>query len=212
MFKRDSGMKRYSILCIGLILCMALSIVERSFAQAPQTPPQPGVAGQPAQPGALQPRTGPSEESISTTYREPKKDPFYDEKLQQKKPEEGGKRVKLVEAVPPPSFEEREALWKQRREEARKSGKPEPAPSEKYLIEELAIMGLYKKPEGQGVFLKPKTAATTMIFATVGQKFWNGSIRQIDSSKNVIEVEVLTKLSNNTTKSDNQTLRFTRGR
>jgi len=203
-------MKRYSIICLGLILCMALSIVSRGYAQTP-TAPAPGQQ-QPAQPGAQTPpvRTGPSEESISTTYREPKKDPFYDEKLQAKKPEEGAKKVKLVEALPPPSFEEREALWKQRREEARKNGRPEPAPSEKYLIEELSIMGIFKKPEGQGVFLKPKTTATTMIFATVGQKFWNGSIRRIDG--NQIEVEVLTKLSNNTTKSDNQTLRFTRGR
>jgi len=210
MVKRDSSIRRYSILCLGLILCISLTMVGRSFAQAPAQPPAAGQQppAQPGTPGAV--RTGPSEESISTTYREPKKDPFYDEKLQQKKPEEGGKRLKLVEAVPPPSFEEREALWKQRREEARKNGKPEPAPSEKYLIEELAVMGLFKKPEGQGVFMKPKTTATTMIFATIGQKFWNGSIRRIEG--NQIEVEVLTKLSNNTTKSDNQTLRFTRGR
>lgn len=205
MFK-SNGMKRYLILCMGLIFCLTLSIVGRSFAQAPATP------GQPGQPGAQAPvRTGPSEESVSTTYREPKKDPFYDERLQQKKPEVQQK-IKLVEAVPPPSFEEREALWKQRREEARKSGRPEPAASEKYLIEELSIMGIFKKPEGQGVFLKPKTTATTMIFATVGQKFWNGSIRRIDIDNKQIEVEVLTKMSNNTTKSDNQTLRFTRGR
>jgi hypothetical protein len=186
-------------------LCLTLTIVGRSFAQAPATPGQ-------TQPGAQPVRTGPSEESVSTTYREPKKDPFYDERLQQKKPEETAKKVRTVEALPPPSFEEREALWKQRREEARKSGRPEPAPSEKYLIEELSIMGIFKKPEGQGVFLKPKTTATTMIFATVGQKFWNGSIRRIDIENKQIEVEVLTKLSNNTTKSDNQTLRFTRGR
>src|SRR5688500_16641920 len=101
MFK-DAGMKRYySIICMGVILCIALSIAGRSLAQVPQT-------------GQAPVRTGPSEESISTTYREPKKDPFYDEKLQQKKPEEGGRKIKLVEAVPPPSFEEREALWKQR--------------------------------------------------------------------------------------------------
>jgi len=206
MFSNNSGMKRYTVICMGLIICAALTLVGRSYAQAPQA-----VPGQPAT-GQAQPAkpTGPTEESISTTYREPKKDPFYDEKLQLKKPEEGGKKVKLVEALPPPSFEEREALWKQKRDDARKNGRPEPSASEKYLIEELQIMGIFKKPEGQGVFMKPKTNATTMLFASVGQKFWNGSIRRIEG--NQIEVEVLTKLSNNTTKSDNQTLRFTRGK
>jgi hypothetical protein len=190
---------RYLILSIGILLCLVFSVVG-SFAQAP-TAPVPGQTPTPL---------GPKEEEVSTTYREPKKDPFFDEKLLKKKEENKPKTVKAVEAVPPPSFEERDAIWKQRREEARRSGRPEPAPSEKYLIEEMSVLGIYKKPDGQGVFLKPKTASTTMIFATVGQKFWNGSIRRIEG--NQIEVEVLTKLSNNTTRSDSQTLRFTRGK
>lgn len=196
MLKTDFGMKRYTII-MGLIVCFTFAIVGRAgFAQAPAS-------------GSPQAPTGPSVDSISTTYREPKKDPFYDERLQIKKQDAPGK-IKIVEALPWPSFEEREAAWKERRQKARESNQPEPAISEKYLIDELAIMGVFKKPEGQGIFLKPKTASTTMIFATVGQKFWNGSIRRIE--KDQIEVEELTKLSNNTTKSDRKTLRYTRGK
>lgn len=204
MLKKDFGVKRYTIISMGLILCITLTIIGRvGFAQTP--PAQTPAAGQPAQ---AQP-VGPSEASISTTYREPKKDPFFDESKIKKEAKEE-KKIRPVEAVPWPSYEEREAIWKQRRDEARRSGQPEPSPSEKYLIDELAILGIYKKPEGQGLFLKPKTAANTMIFAAVGQKFWNGSIRRIDGTQ--VDVEELTKLSNNTTKSENRTLRFTRGK
>src|SRR5687767_1106688 len=111
MLKSNFGMKRYTII-MGLILCFTLVIVGRTgFAQAPGTAPQP---------------TGPTVDSISTNYREPKKDPFYDERLQQKKKDEPGK-IRIVEALPWPSFEEREQAWKERRQKARESGQPEPA-------------------------------------------------------------------------------------
>ena len=203
-------MKRKTFLTIGLMLCITLTMVGRaSFAQNAQPP-----AGQTPTTAQGQPpvtSAGPSAESISTTYREPKKDPFLDEEKLKKNIDNPTKVVELT-VVPWPSYEEREAQWKQRRDEIR-SGKvngPEPAPSERYLVEEMQVMGLFKKPEGQGIFLKPKPTANTMIFATVGQKFYNGTIRRIDGTQ--IEVEEKSRLSNGKEKSDKKVIRFTRGK
>jgi hypothetical protein len=204
MLKRDFGMKKRSILVLGLALSITLIMVGRvSLAQTPQSTP----TGQPsAQPQA----TGPSAESISTTYREPKKDPFLDEaKLQQAKAKP---TVDTITVVPWPSYEERALRWKEKRDAVR-SGRdngPEPAPSEQYLIEEMEVMGIFKKPEGQGIFLKPKPSSTTMIFATVGQKFYNGTISRIDGTQ--IELEEISRLSNGKQKSDKKVIRFTRGK
>jgi hypothetical protein len=74
----------------------------------------------------------------------------------------------------------------------------------------MLVMGLFKKPECQGVFLKPKPSANTMIFATVGQKFYNGTIRRIDGTQ--VEVEEVSRLSNGKEKSDKKVIRFTRGK
>lgn len=178
-------MNRYVL--IALALSISLSAISYSFAQAPQTTP-----GQTTPPV----RTGPEESTISTTYREPKGRPFYDEKLFPKKEVETVTRnTPLVFApVPPPSFEERDAAWKQKRQQAREGGRPEPQASEKYLVDEVKILGIYRKPDGQGVFLKPSATASTMIFAGVGQEFWNGKITRIEKDK--VEFEIRTKLSN----------------
>ena len=158
MLKKSFGVKRVSLLSVGLMLCITLAMVARaSFAQE-QPAPQ---AGQPAVPGQPAQATGPAVDTLSTTYREPKQDPFLDlEKI--KKNKDSGRQLDVVTVVPWPNYEEREAEWKQKRDEVR-SGKvngPEPAPSERYLVDELQVMGLFKKPEGQGVFLKPKPTAT----------------------------------------------------
>jgi hypothetical protein len=203
MLKRDFGMKRRTLIAIGLMLSITLAVVARvSFAQTtPGT--QPGVSVQPQ-------ATGPSAESISTTYREPRKDPFLDEeklKKNQDKP-----KVPEITVLPWPTYEERALKWKERRDAVR-SGRengPEPAASEQYLIDEMEVMGVFKKPEGQGIFLKPKPSSSAMIFATVGQKFYNGTIRRIEGSQ--IEVEEVSRLSNGKEKSDKKVIRFSRGK
>jgi hypothetical protein len=204
MLKRSFGMKKRAILVMGLALSITLIMVGRaSFAQT-----QPAAAGQPSV--QTQPVTGPSAESISTTYREPKKDPFMDEEKLKK--EKDKPTVDAITVVPWPSYEERALRWKEKRDAVR-SGRdngPEPAPSEQYLIEEMEVMGIFKKPEGQGIFLKPKPSSTTMIFATVGQKFFNGTISRIDGTQ--IELEEISRLSNGKQRSDKKVIRFTRGK
>lgn len=195
---------RFALIGLALALSISFSAISRSFAQAPAGQTVPGQ-------NPTQPRTGPTEESLSTSYREPKKDPFYDEKLFPPKPpkDEGGKPKPVpIEEIKPPSFEDRDALWKQKREDARKGNRPEPTPSEKYLIDEVKILGTYKKPDGQGVFLKPTATASTVLFANVGQQFWNGKITRIERDK--IEFEIITRYSNGTSKTETQFRPFVR--
>lgn len=196
------NINRFAFTCIVLLMCGSLSFISRSFAQAPAPGQNPG-----AQPAA---KVGPDVELFSTTYREPKVDPFFDEKLlPPKKTEEIKiKERTVVEVIPPPNFEDRDALWKEKREKSRVNGQPEPGASEKYLIDELKILGIYKKPEAQGVFLKPTATASTMIFATVGQEFWNGKITRIEKDK--IEFEVRTLYSDRTVKTKTEFRPFTR--
>jgi hypothetical protein len=205
MFQRNANKKFWGIKYLGLALLGAWGLASVQ-AQNPPAPANPN--GAPAPP----PKLGPAADSISTTYREPRQDPFFDEKLQPKRKEEIKPKVVAipVEIVPPPEFEEREALWKERRDEARRNGRPEPTSSEKFLVEEMDIRGVYKKSDGQGVFMRPKVASKTVLFATIGQKFWDGEIKQIDG--NQIVFEVVTKYNNNTSKSEPKTLRYTRGK
>ncbi|MEW6731996.1 MAG: hypothetical protein AB1489_11780 [Acidobacteriota bacterium] len=205
MLKRNLAVKRGSFLAIALALCISwIAVGQSSLAQQPATTQTPPATGAPQQP-----RTGPSVDDISTTYREPKRDPFLDERLI-KRPREGTVGPIEVTPLPWPSYEEREVEWRKKRDDARREGKPEPAPSERYLIEEVQVVGIFKKPDGQGVFLKPKPTTNTMIFASVGQKFYNGSIRKIESRQGVIECEEITRLSNKTIRNDKRVLRFTR--
>ena len=146
---------------------------------------------------------GPPEEKVSSVYKEPAKDPFR-----------GEIAIKPTVIHPPeaaawPTYEEREFEWKKRREEARKKGLSDPAPSERYLIDELKVVGIIKKPEGSIAVLKPKPVAGTTIFAGAGQKFYNGSIRRIEDGK--IEFEELTKMSDKTVRADRREIRFTHG-
>lgn len=198
------NINRFVLLSLALLMCFSLSIISKSLAQSPQ----------PAQNPTTQPNpnatTGPDVDLFSTTYREAKVDPFFDEKLLPPKKEEIKvvKEKAVVEVVPPPNFEDRDAAWKQKREINRASNQPEPLVSEKYLIDELKILGIYRKPDSQGVFLKPTATASTMIFATVGQEFWNGKITRIEKDK--IEFEVRTVYSDKTVKTKTEFRPFTR--
>jgi Tfp pilus assembly protein PilP len=196
------NINRFALICLVLLACVSLSVISRSFAQAPTPGQNPG-----AQPGV---KVGPDVELFSTTYREPKTDPFFDEKLLPVKPKEEVKikEKAVIEVVPPPSFEDRDISWKEKRQRLRDLNQPEPGPSEKYLIDELKILGIYKKPDGQGVFLKPTATASTMIFAGVGQEFWNGKITRIEKDK--VEFEVRTLYSDKTVKTKTEFRPFTR--
>ncbi|MBI4853897.1 MAG: hypothetical protein HY819_19040 [Acidobacteria bacterium] len=194
------NLNRFVLFSLVVLLCVSLSIISNSFAQAP-------APGQNPQADAA--KVGPNVELFSTTYKEPKVDPFFDEKLLPKKEEVKPIKEKVVvEVVPPPTFEDRDSAWKEKRERTRGSGQPEPASSEKYLIDEVKILGIYKKPDSQGVFLKPTTTASTMIFATVGQEFWNGKITRIEKDK--VEFEVRTVYSDKTVKTKTEFRPFTR--
>lgn len=196
------NINRFALFSLALLVCISFAVISRSSAQAPQPGQNPGT-----QPGA---KSGPDVDLFSTNYREPKVDPFFDEKLlPAKKVEEIKEKPKVViEVVPPPNFEDRDAAWKQKREINRSSGQPEPLVSEKYLVDELKILGIYRKPDAQGVFLKPTTTASTMIFATVGQEFWNGKITRIEKDK--IEFEIKTLYSDKTVKTKTEFRPFTR--
>lgn len=155
----------------------------------------------------LTPQTvGPPASILSTDYTEPKSQLFADTKLIVNT---NIKEVRPIEVlatpIAPPSFEERDLAWKERRS---KSSQSQPSASEKYLVSEVKVLGLYQKPEGQGVFLKPTITAGATIFAMVGQKFWNGEIKRIDKDK--IEVELRTLLSTGKIKTEIQTIPFTR--
>lgn len=156
------------------------------------------------------PSDGPFVDKVSANYREAKKDPFLDEKpLIVKDIDRVISEPSVNVAVTLPSFEERDAAWKMRLSKGSRS-MPDPKLIEKYLVDEVKVLGIYKKAEGQGVFLKPTVTANTTIFAMVGDKFWNGQIKSI--TKDNIEVEVITTFINGKKKSAIQVIPFTRGK
>lgn len=185
---------RFLLSCLVILMFVSFSVISRGFAQAPPAPGQ-------NPPTASDAKVGPDVELFSTSYLEPRNDPFFDEALIPKKVEPVKPKTNApapVEIVNPPGFEDRDTSWKEKRERARTTGQPEPAVSEKYLIDEVKILGIYKKPDGQGVFLKPTATASTMIFATIGQEFWNGKITRIEKDK--VEFEVRTLYSDRSVK------------
>ncbi|MBI4853898.1 MAG: hypothetical protein HY819_19045 [Acidobacteria bacterium] len=155
--------------------------------------------------------TGPPESALSTDYREAKLSPFADSNLINRPTIRNDFTPPvLASPIAPPSFEQRDLAWKEKRSLAVKTNMPSPSTSEKYLISEVKILGLYQKPEGQGVFLKPTLAMGTTIFAMVGQEFWDGKIKKIN--KDSIEVEKIILLNTGKTKTEFQTIPFTRNK
>ncbi|MFY9227240.1 MAG: hypothetical protein WAQ98_31510 [Blastocatellia bacterium] len=186
--------RKFYLSAFALILMLNLAFINSkiSFVEAAQDPSD-----------------GPFVDKVSANYREAKKDPFLDEKRVIVKDNDKVIAEPSVNvAVAPPSFEERDAAWKVRRLEANKKMQPSPLAIEKYLVDEVKVLGIYQKVEGQGVFLKPSTSTT--IFAMVGDKFWNGQIKSITKDK--IEVEVTTVFINGKKKSEIQSIPFTRGK
>lgn len=188
--------RKFYLSTFALILVLSLAFINSkiSFVEAAQDP-----------------NDGPFVDKVSANYREAKKDPFLDEKRVIVKDNDKVIAEPSVNvAVAPPSFEERDAAWKVRRLEANKKMQTSPLAIEKYLVDEVKVLGIYQKVEGQGVFLKPSVTSSTTIFAMVGDKFWNGQIKSITKDK--IEVEVTTVFINGKKKSEIQSIPFTRGK
>ncbi|MCS7079662.1 MAG: hypothetical protein NZ585_06390 [Chloracidobacterium sp.] len=173
-----TGYHRYMWLLIGL-LCLATP----ALGQSPSAVAQKATAGLQTPPDRQgdKPPQGPPADTIPTTYtgtgrdpfRRPSSDPFRDSgKLREPfRPP--------VTDLPYPDFPTREAKWREIRDRRLDQGQPPPAESEKYLVEELTVIGIYSTERGLGALLKERRSGTTM-FVREGSKFWNGSVKKIE--------------------------------
>lgn len=108
--------------------------------------------------------------------------------------------------VLPPSYTERKKQWEQQLDKIRrgKINGPAPEPSERFLFNELQAIAVLDNPAKPVVLLTPKSGE--IIFATVGQRFYNGSIRSIDADQ--MEVENITISSDGTEKTSTTIIKF----
>ncbi|OYT71770.1 MAG: hypothetical protein CFK52_07170 [Chloracidobacterium sp. CP2_5A] len=171
----------------GVTCLAALALVASALAQSPSATARKATAGlpqpSPAAQGSASPAQGPTADSIPATYtgtgrdpfRRPASDPFRDSA----KTREPFRPP--VTDLPYPDFPTREAKWREIRDRRLDQGQPPPAESEKYLVEELTVMGIYSTERGLGALLKDRRSGTTM-FVREGSKFWNGSVINIQRS------------------------------
>ncbi|MFQ3591519.1 MAG: hypothetical protein SNJ67_14645 [Chloracidobacterium sp.] len=174
-------------LLVGTAWLLTPVVVVPSLAQSPSATAQKATAGLPQASaggqGGESPAKGPTADTIPPTYtgtgrdpfRRPSNDPFKDSaKLREPfRPP--------VTDLPYPDFPTREAKWREIRDRRLDQGQPPPAESEKYLVEELLVMGIYSTERGLGALLKDRRSGTTM-FVREGSKFWNGSVISIQRS------------------------------
>jgi len=116
--------------------------------------------------------SGPPASTISPSYTGTGRDPFKD-----------SSKIRdpyrpPVTDLPYPDFPTREAKWREIRDRRLEQGQPPPAESEKYLVEELQVIGIYSTERGLGALLKDQKLNTT-LFVREGSKFWNGSVMSI---------------------------------
>ncbi len=180
--------RAYRALPLAGASCLAaLTLVGVALAQSPSAAARKATAGlsQSAPSGQAEtaPAKGPAADSIPATYtatgrdpfRRPAGDPFRDSA----KTREPFRPP--VTDLPYPDFPTREAKWREIRDRRLDQGQPPPAESEKYLVEELTVMGIYSTERGLGALLKDRRLGTTM-FVREGSKFWNGSVINIQRS------------------------------
>jgi hypothetical protein len=120
-------------------------------------------------------RKGPPVDSITSTYRNPGTDPFFDSTKVR------GPRTPPPSEIEYPSFAEREVKWREIRDRRLDQGLTPPDDSEKYLVDEFEVKGIFSTGKGLGALLKDKKNGTT-IFVREGSKFWNGAVTKIDRS------------------------------
>jgi hypothetical protein len=154
-------------------------------------------------------QAGPPVDSVSTNYVVPKRDAFSNLNKSSSAGRTAGAAVSghatdsaneaspAAESIPWPSFEERLAQWTARCDQARSAGLPVPSITEKFLIEEVYIVGRFDSPDGKGVFLKVKGKPTVALYARAGQRFWDGSVVRIDREQ--VEFAVVEKFADNKT-------------
>jgi len=163
---------------ISLACLMLPSLVGLAFGQSPSSVAQKATGGLSASsagssagsPDGKSP--GPPVSIISPNYTATGRDPFKDNsKIREPyRPP--------VTDLPYPDFPTREAKWREIRDRRLEQGQPPPAESEKYLVEELQVIGIYSTERGLGALLKDKRLNTT-LFVREGSKFWNGSVINI---------------------------------
>lgn len=146
-------------------------------AAQPQTTPPP-TGGPVTVPGTA----GPNVNNVSPQYRPSSNDPFFD-----------SAKVRDPRTPPPteleyPSFAERELKWRQIRDRRLEQGLPAPSDSEKYLVEEFIVKGIYSTGRGLGALLTAKSTGVT-IFVREGSKFWNGSVNKIDRATRTVGLD-----------------------
>lgn len=164
---------------IGIACLLLPGLVGSTLAQSPSSVAQKaasGLSSTGAQGGAS---AGPTADTISPTYTGTGRDPFR----RTTDPFKDSAKVREpfrppVTDLPYPDFPTREAKWREIRDRRLEQGQPPPAESEKYLVEELSVIGIYSTERGLGALLKDKRLGTT-LFVREGSKFWNGSVTSI---------------------------------
>ncbi len=159
----------------GVIAQNPSRIAKQVTPQAPPTAPTTAPVTNPA--------GGPPVTSVSPQYKGPaKNDPFFN-----------SDSVRPPRQPPPteleyPSFAEREFKWRQIRDRRLEQGLPAPADSEKYLVDEFIVKGIYSTGRGLGALLTAKQTGIT-IFVREGSKFWNGSVTKIDRATRTVGLD-----------------------
>jgi hypothetical protein len=97
---------------------------------------------------------------------------------------------KKLDKIPVPSFEVRENSWNERSKLLRERGEKEPEITEKYVFDELVVIGFEQQLLDRLVILTPKDNPTFVIYAKVGQTFWNSQIIKITDSCVEIEEQI----------------------
>lgn len=79
-----------------------------------------------------------------------------------------------------PTFQEREAEWRKKRDACRTKGLPDPPQTEKYLVSEIdSISGVTRTEKGTGVLIKMKNSPV-LLSVREGSTFYNGSVVKIE--------------------------------
>lgn len=176
VFSRSVWATTGAVLVSGL-LGSAVVIAQAPGATAKKIVQQPVTT-----PATPQTSPGPAVDTVSPQYKASNADPFADET-----------KARAPRTPPPseleyPSFEEREIRWRQIRDRRLEQGLPAPADSEKYLVDEFSVKGIYSTGRGLGALLTARRSGVT-IFVREGSKFWNGSVTRIDRASKTIGLD-----------------------
>ncbi|MGQ9898155.1 MAG: hypothetical protein ACUVR8_11440 [Acidobacteriota bacterium] len=164
------------------LACLVLpSLISPTHAQSPSSVAQKATSGLSSSSTGSQGGTasGPPADAISPRYAGTGRDPFR----RSNDPFKDSAKIREpfrppVTDLPYPDFPTREAKWREIRDRRLDQGQPPPTESEKYLVEELAVIGIYSTERGLGALLRDRKLGTTM-FVREGSKFWNGSVISI---------------------------------